>query len=138
VSASHSISRAQQPTVTPRPTVRESTAIHLISSGATFLSTPFGMAVQTPPHNDSVVYLRQGKCHIAQHQTEYILQHVGNIRKFDTKYSDIQPLGSILNTVSHLTGATFTHPPRGPASLCCNTPLGVGLRWLCSIYLSTR
>jgi len=97
------------------------------------------MAVQSPPHNDSVVYLRKGECHIAQYQAECMLgltergemeksgnsyysfgdwasqnQHV-NIRektgnrlrgnktcpfkfKFDTKYSDIQPLGAVLDT----------------------------------------
>jgi len=85
VSASHSISRAQQPTVTPPPTLYESTAIHLISSSATFLDTPFGIAVRSPPHNDSVVYLSKGECHIAQQQTECILQHVDTILKFDTK-----------------------------------------------------
>jgi len=69
VSASHSISRAPQPTVTPPLTLLESTTIHLISSSATFLDTPFGMAVRSPPHNDLVVYLRKGECHIAQHQT---------------------------------------------------------------------
>jgi len=31
------------------------------------------MAVRSPPHNDSVVYLWKGECHIAQHQTESIL-----------------------------------------------------------------
>jgi len=41
---------------------------------ATFLDTPFGMAVRFLPHNDSVVYLHKGKCHIAQHQTEGFLE----------------------------------------------------------------
>jgi len=49
ISASHSISRAPQPTLTPPPTLHESTAVHLISSSATFLHTPFGMAVRSPP-----------------------------------------------------------------------------------------
>ena len=56
-------------TVQPTPTLHKSTAIHLISSSATFLDTPFGMAMQSPPHNDSVVYLHKGECHIAQHPT---------------------------------------------------------------------
>jgi len=110
------------------------------------------MAVQSPPHNDSVVYLRKGECHIAQYQAECMLgltergemeksgnsyysfgdwasqnqhvnirektgnrlrgnktcpfgdciscnqRHVENIWKFDTKYSDIQPLGAVLDT----------------------------------------
>ena len=107
LSASHSISREPQPSVTPPPTLHESTAIHLISSSATFLDTPFRMAVRSPPHNDSVVYLRKGECHIAQHQTECILQHVDNILKFDTKYSDMQPLGAVLDTEAQ-RGATGT------------------------------
>ena len=98
--ASHSISRAPQPTVTgtPPPTLHESTAIRLISSSTTFLDTPFGMGVRSSPHNDSVVYLRKGECHISQHRTECILQHVDNILKFDTNHSDIQPLGAELDT----------------------------------------
>jgi len=98
----------------------------------TFLDTPFRMAVRSPPNNESVVHLRKGECHIAQHQTEYILglterggmdksgsnhysfgnwaspnQHVNNIWKFDTKYSDIQPLGAGLDTGAQ-RGATGT------------------------------
>jgi len=75
VSASHSFSRVHLTehigatpvvhnvthTVQPTPTLHKSTAIHLISSIATFLDTPFGMAVQSPPHNESVVYLRKGE-----------------------------------------------------------------------------
>ena len=50
------------PTVTPiaENTLHRSTDIHLISASATFLKTPFGLAVRSPPHNDSVVYLRKG------------------------------------------------------------------------------
>ena len=107
VSDSHSISRAPQPAVKPPPTLHESAAIHLISSSATFLDTPFGMALRSPPHNDSVVYLHKGECHIAQHQTECILQYVDNILKFDTKYSDMQPLGAVLDTGAQ-RGATGT------------------------------
>jgi len=39
----------------------------------TFLDSPFGMAVQSAPHNDSVVYLLKGECHIAQYETEGII-----------------------------------------------------------------
>jgi len=42
-------------TVQPNPTLHKSTAIHLISSSATFLDTPFGMAVRSPPYDNSVV-----------------------------------------------------------------------------------
>jgi len=87
VSASHSFSRLHLTehigatpvvhnvthTVQPTPTLHKSTAMHLISSNATFLDTPLGMAVRSPPHNGSVVYLRKGECHIAQHQTECML-----------------------------------------------------------------
>ena len=31
------------------------------------------MAMRSLPHNDSVLYLRKGECHIAQHQTKCIL-----------------------------------------------------------------
>jgi len=55
----------------------------------------------------SVVYLHKGECHIALHQTKCILQHVDNILKFDTKYSDIQPLGAVLDTGAQ-RGATGT------------------------------
>jgi len=65
------------------------------------------MVVRSPPHIDSVVYLHKGECHIAQHQIKCILQHVDNILKFDTKYSDIQPLGAVLDTRAQ-RGATGT------------------------------
>jgi len=87
MSASHSLSRSQLTkqisaapvvhnithTVQPTPTLYKSRDIDLISSSATFLDTPFGMAMRSLPHNDSVVYLRKGECHIAQHQTECML-----------------------------------------------------------------
>jgi len=65
------------------------------------------MAMRSPPHNHSVMYLHKGEFHIAQHQTECILQHVDNILKFDTKYSNIQPLGTVLDTGAQ-RGATGT------------------------------
>jgi len=65
------------------------------------------MVVRSPLHIDSVVHLHKGECHIAQHQIKFILQHVDNILKFDTKYSDIQPLGAVLDTRAQ-RGATGT------------------------------
>ena len=71
----HNITHAVQPT----PTLHEPSDIHLISSSATFLDTLFGidtlfgMAAWPPSHNGSVVYLRKGKCHIAQNQSKTIL-----------------------------------------------------------------
>ena len=45
--------------------------------------------------------------HIAQHQTECILQHVDNFLKFDPKCSDMQPLGAVLD-IGPQWGATGT------------------------------
>ena len=67
-----------------------------------FLDTPFGIAVRSPAHNDSVVYLRKGECQIEKTQ-----KPVENIWKFDTKHSDIQPLGAVLDTGAQ-RGATGT------------------------------
>ena len=71
-------------TVQPTQTLHKSTAIHLISSIASFLDTPFGMAVRSPPHNDSI----KGECHIAQHQTECMLKlnERGEMKKTGNSY----------------------------------------------------
>jgi len=113
VSASHSLSRVLKHTVPtlatdinvlvqPHITLHEPTEIHLISSGVSFLDTPFGIAVRSPAHNDSVVYLRKGECQIEKTQ-----KHVENIWKFDTKHSDIQHLGAVMDTGAQ-RGATGT------------------------------
>ena len=104
VSASHYLSRVLKHTVPtfatdinvsvqPHPTLHAPTDIHLISSGVSFLDTPFGIAVRSPAHNDSVVYLRKGECQIEKTQ-----KPVENIWKFDTKHSDIQHWGAVLDT----------------------------------------
>ena len=113
MSASHSLSRTLKHTVPtfatninvpvqPHPTLHEPADIHLIPSGVSFLDTPFGLAVRSPAHNDSVVYLRKGECQIEKTQ-----KPVENIWKFDTKLSDIQPLGAVLDTGAQ-RGATGT------------------------------
>jgi len=109
-------------TVNPINTLNESTEIHLILPSVSFLDISYGMAVQCPAHNNYVVYLRKGKCQIAQIQIKNILgitqqeetgrtenrtcpfgeraschqPHVIDMCKFDTKYSDRRPLRAVL------------------------------------------
>ena len=37
-------------------------SIHLIPAGTALVDSPLGLAIRSPPHNDSVAYLRTGRC----------------------------------------------------------------------------
>jgi hypothetical protein len=37
-------------------------SIHLIPAGAALVDSPLGLGIRSPPHNDSVAYVRTGRC----------------------------------------------------------------------------
>ena len=39
-------------------------SIHLIPAGTALVDFPLGLGIRSPPHNDSVAYVRTGRCRI--------------------------------------------------------------------------
>ena len=49
--------------------LHQQSSIHLIPAGTALVDTPLGLAIRSPAHNDSVVYVRTGRCLIQSSAT---------------------------------------------------------------------
>ena len=47
-------------------------SIHLIPAGTALVDCPLGLGVRSPPHNDSVAYVRTGRCVIQPVETAHL------------------------------------------------------------------
>ena len=42
--------------------LHQPSSIHLIPAGTALVNSPLGLGIRSPPHNDSVTYVRTGRC----------------------------------------------------------------------------
>ena len=42
--------------------LHQPSSIHLIPAGTALVDSPLGLGIRSPPHNDSVAYVRTGRC----------------------------------------------------------------------------
>ena len=49
--------------------LHQPSSIHLILAGTALVDSPLGLGIRSPPHNDSVAYVRTGRCLIQPRAT---------------------------------------------------------------------
>ena len=76
-------------------------SIHLIPAGTALVDSPLGLGIRSPPHNDSVTYVRTGRCLIQPAATTNLSSQNPKIYAILKKMPNMI-LGGVLN---HDTGA---------------------------------
>jgi len=79
-------------------------SIHLIPAGTTLADSPLGLGVRSPPHNDSVAYVRTGRCLIQSAATANLSSQNLKIYAILKKMPN-RILGGVLDSVAQ-RGAT--------------------------------
>ena len=77
--------------------LHKSTSIHLIPAGTALVNSPLGLGVRSPPHNDSVAYVRTGRCVIQPVETAHLNSQNPKIYAILKKKPD-RILGGVLDT----------------------------------------
>jgi len=72
-------------------------SIHLISAVTALVDSPLGLGVRSPPHNDSVAYVRTGRCLIEPAATDNLSSRNPKIYAILKKMSD-RSLGGVLDS----------------------------------------
>jgi len=72
-------------------------SIHLISAGTALVHSPLGLGVRSPPHNDSVTFVRTGRCVIQPAAIPHLSSQNPKIYAILKKTPD-RILGGVLNT----------------------------------------
>ena len=72
-------------------------SIHLIPASTALVNSPLGLDVRSPPHNDSVVYVRPGRCVIQPVATAHLNSQNPKIY-FILKKNPDRILGGVLDT----------------------------------------
>jgi len=72
-------------------------SIHLIPAGTALVDSPLGLGVRSPPNNDSVAYVRTGRCVIQPAATDHLSSQHPKIYAILKKTPD-RILGGVLDT----------------------------------------
>ena len=102
-------------------------SIHLIPAGMALVNSPLGLGVRSPPHNDSVAYVRTGRCVIQPAATAHLSSQNPKIYAILKKKPD-RILGGVLDTgaqqgatgqkleiLKHTGTSLLMQPAAGPA-----------------------
>ena len=73
-------------------------SIHLIPAGTALVDSPLGLGIRSPPHNDSVAYVRTGRCLIQSAATANLSSQNPKIYVILKKMPNHRILGGVLDS----------------------------------------
>ena len=76
--------------------LHQPSSIHLSPAGTALVESPLGLGVRSPPHNDSVAYVRTGRCLIQPPATAHLSSQNPKIHAILKKMPD-RTLGGVLD-----------------------------------------